>query len=142
MADMDRSEQELAPGYYDKQFGSRVNSIRKAGMLPPTPSGGNSTGGGCLKGGGGFVVIAVILIRAFLHSGCRDSNPHYRTPYWNSPGIQSPNNQFNRKDWQPPNQFNNDKWQHNPPPPDQNLPLPRQGQELPRPGDFKADDDF
>jgi hypothetical protein len=92
MAELERSEQELTPGYYENQFANRVGSITKAGAAPPGPSGGTSTGGGCLKGGGGIVFGAVLLIRLLIGLGSRDSTtPKYNTyPSYSQPSQAQP----------------------------------------------------
>jgi hypothetical protein len=85
MADQERPEQELTPGYYDNQFGNRLGDLRKVGAEPPSATGGTTTSGGsgCLKGGGGIGFGLLLLVRLlFSFSGCRDSSstPTYTAP--------------------------------------------------------------
>jgi hypothetical protein len=81
------------PGnYYDEQFGSRIDSIRKPGSAP-TPVGG---GGGAGKGGCvGPIIFAIIFVVIRVMSSSR---PSYTPPSYN----YTPPPRFDAPKWQQP----------------------------------------
>jgi hypothetical protein len=88
--------------YYARQFGSRIQSVRKRGAAPPT----SSTNPGCARAGVG-VGVGVICLIARLLIGFGPSSSTYSPPtytpntYYTPPQIDPPA-------WQPPPQFDRD----------------------------------
>jgi hypothetical protein len=88
--------------YYARQFGSRIQSVRKQGATPPR----SSASPGCARVGGGIAVgVICLIVRLFFGFGSSSST--YSTPtytpntYYTPPQIDPPA-------WQPPPQFDRD----------------------------------
>ena len=86
MALSDGSLNDAGRDYYDRQFGNRVQNIRKYGAAPPTARGAGCLGTGGAAGGGIFAIIVVIRIIAavaWVGSSSYDSgynNYNYEPP--------------------------------------------------------------
>ena len=74
--------------YYNRQFGDRVQNIRKYGAAPPTARGSGCLGTGGAAGGGIFAIIVVIRIIAAV-AWVGSSN--YDSSYNNYNSYEAPN---------------------------------------------------
>ncbi len=75
--------------YYARQFGNRIQNIRKYGATPPTQRKAGCLGSGGAVGGGIFAVIVLIrIIAAVAWIGSSNSDSNYNT--YDPPNITIP----------------------------------------------------
>jgi hypothetical protein len=91
--------------YYARQFGSRIQSVRKHGAAPPT----SSVNPGCARAGGGVAVgVICLIVRLLIGFGSSSSSTStYSTPAY-TPSTNYTPPQFDPPPWQPPPQIDRD----------------------------------